>query len=88
MKFQVDSSSNLKYEAFTNIQSENYKRAISQQIRMTELWFLCTALLHNVFYQCMKAQVDTFQNLKVMAQKKIQTENKQRAVTNEKVEEL
>ena len=53
---------------------------------MTEFWFLCTALLQNVFYQCMKVQVDSFCtcSLKVMAQTKIQSENKQRAITKTK----
>ena len=34
----------------------------------------CTALFHNVFYQCMKFQVDSFCSLEIMASRKIQKE--------------
>ena len=44
-------------------------------LSVAELWFLCTALLHNVLlYQCMFFQVDTNYSLKVMAWTKIQSE--------------
>ena len=36
---------------------------------------LCTAPLHNVFYQFVKFQVDSFYSLEVMIQTKIQSEN-------------
>ena len=35
--------------ARTKIRSENYQRAISQRLRVAELWFFCTALLLNPF---------------------------------------
>ena len=81
MKFEVDSFPSSKDVAHTNIQSENYQRGMPLHIRLTELWFLITALLNNVFYQGMKVQVDSFYNFEVMAQTKIQTENKRRAIT-------
>ena len=51
----------------TKIQSENQQRAINKKTKVAELWFLCTACLHNVFYQCMQFQVDTFYGLEDMA---------------------
>ena len=41
---------------------------------VAELWFLCTAPLHNIFYQCVKLQVDSFYSLEVMIRTKIQSE--------------
>ena len=37
------------------------------KIEVAESWFLCTALLHNLFYQYMKFQVDSFYSLEVVA---------------------
>ena len=51
---------------------------------MLELWFLCIALLQNVFHYVMKVQADRFHRLKVMAQTKIQAENRQRAITKKR----
>ena len=31
---------------------------------VSDLWFLCTALFHNVFYQIMKFQVDSYKRNK------------------------
>ena len=59
--------------------------AVSQEMRVAELWFLCTALLHHMFYQCLKFQVDSFYNLEVMAHARIQSENKQRAITQKRL---
>ena len=47
--------------------------AISQEIRVAEFWFLCSSLFHNVLYQCLEIQDDSFYNLEVMAQAKIQS---------------
>ena len=47
---------------------------MSQEIRVTELWFLCTALLHNLCYQCLKFQVESFYSLAAMALTKIHKE--------------
>ena len=47
---------------------------ISQEIRVAELWFLCTVLLQ----QCVLSvtfQVDSFYSLEDLAQTKIQKEN-------------
>ena len=55
--------------------------AITQKVRMAEFWFMFTRLFHNVFYQCMKFQVNSFYGLEVMTWTKIQTENYQRAIT-------
>ena len=48
---------------------------------------LYTALLQNAFYQCMNVQIDSFHTV-VMALSKIQTENKERAITNKRMVEL
>ena len=40
---------------------------------MAELWFLYTVLLHNVFHQCLKFQIDSFYSSKVMVGTKIYT---------------
>ena len=39
-----------------------------------KLWFLSTSPLNNVFYQCVKFQVNSFYSLEVMVQTKIQNE--------------
>ena len=57
--------------AQTNIQTENLQRAITQKIKIAELWFMCTAFPHNVFYQCMKYQVNNFYSFQVTAWTKI-----------------
>ena len=44
-------------------------------LSVEELWFLCTALPHNVFYECMKFTVDSFYSLGVTAQTKIYSKN-------------
>ena len=54
--------------------------AITQKVRVSELWFLCTALLHDVLYQCVKFQVESFYSFEIKALIKIQTENKQRRI--------
>ena len=41
------------------------------KIRLAELWFLCSALLHNVLYQHLKFQVDNLSSFEVMAQTKL-----------------
>ena len=51
----------------TKIQSENQQRTLTQKTKVAELWFLYSAFLYNVFYQCMKFQADTFYVLEVMA---------------------
>ena len=38
---------------------------------MAYLWFLCTTLVQNVCYQCLKFKVDGFYSLKVMVKKTI-----------------
>ena len=48
---------------------------ISQEIRVAELWILCIALLHNVSYQCLKFQADSFYSMELMAHTKNQSEN-------------
>ena len=42
--------------------------------RVSELWFLRIAFLHNVCYQSMKFQVDSLSSLKDVAWTKIQNE--------------
>ena len=56
--------------ARTNIQIENQPRAITQKIRVSQLWFLCSALHLNVFYQCIKFHFDSLYSLKVKARTK------------------
>ena len=46
--------------------------AVSQKIRVAKLGFLCTALLNNVYCQCLKFQVDSFYSLEIMAWKRTQ----------------
>ena len=59
----------------TKIQSEKKKKkGNNSKTKVAELWFFCTALLHNVFYQCMQFQVDSFYGLEVTAWTKIQSE--------------
>ena len=41
------------------------------KIRVAELWFLYSALLHNVLYQHLKFQVDSLSSFEVMAQTKL-----------------
>ena len=50
----------------TKIQSNNLLRAISPKIVGIELWFLYTALLHNVTYLFMKFEVTSFNTFEVM----------------------
>ena len=52
----------------TKIQSLNLQRAITPKIVGVELWFLYTALLHNVTYLCIKFEVTSFSTLEVMPQ--------------------
>ena len=54
-QFQVDSFNSLAVMTWTKIQRENQHGAITQKIRVLE----CTALLHNMFYQCMTFQART-----------------------------
>ena len=49
--------------------------AISQEIRVDELWYMCSALLQNVSCQSLKFQVDGFHSLEVMVQTRIHSEN-------------
>ena len=58
--------------ALTKIQIKNHQRAITQKIKVAEL---CTAFLHNVFYQCMKFPIESFNSLDDIAQTKIKCEN-------------
>ena len=41
---------------------------------MAELWFPCTALILNMFYQCMKFQVYSFDSLVVIAPTKFEAD--------------
>ena len=41
---------------------------------VSELWFLYMTLFHNVLYQCMQFQVNSFSSLENVACKKIQNE--------------
>ena len=43
-------------------------------MKVSELLSLCTALLHNMFYQCMKFQAESFSTLEDVAQTKLQRE--------------
>ena len=57
----------------TIIQSENLQRAITPKMDGIELWFLYTALVPNMIYQCVKLEVTSFYTLKVMPPTKIQS---------------
>ena len=46
-----------------------------KRIWVTELWFLCTALLRNVIHQCMKVHVDSCYSLDDLGPTKIQSEH-------------
>ena len=50
----------------TKIQSLNLQRAITPKINGTELWFLYTALFHNVTYLCIKFEVASFNTFEVV----------------------
>ena len=50
----------------TKIHSKNLQRAITPKSVGIELWFLYTALLHNVTYLCMKFEVTSFNTFEVM----------------------
>ena len=52
----------------TKIQSQNLQRAITPKIVGIELYFLYSALLHNVTYLCMKFKVTSFNIFEVMPQ--------------------
>ena len=49
----------------TKIHSLNLQRAITPKIVGTKLWFLDTALLHNVTYLCMKFAFISFNTFEV-----------------------
>ena len=72
MKFQVDSFSSLEDVAWTKIKNEVIKEQLLKKLWVTEFWFLYSTLLHKLFYQCMKFQIDSFCSLEVMAKTKIQ----------------
>ena len=65
--FQVPSFYTFGDMLRTKIQSLNLQRAITPKILKTELWLLCTALLLNEFYICVKFQVPTFYTLEICA---------------------
>ena len=46
-----------------------------------KLWFLYTALLHNVTYLCMKFEFTSFNTFEAMAWTKIHSKNLERAIT-------
>ena len=46
----------------------NLQRAITPKTVGIELWFLYTALLHNVTYMCMKFEVTSLNTFEVMLQ--------------------
>ena len=47
---------------------------VLQKHMVADLW-LCTALCHNVFYQCIKFQVNSFNGLAAIIQTKTESEN-------------
>ena len=51
--------------------------AISQEIRVAQRWFLCIALIQNVWYQYLKFPVDSFYSLEVTTRTKNRSENEQ-----------
>ena len=79
--FQVPSFYTFGDMLRTKTQSYNLQRAITPKILKTELWLLCTALLLNEFYICMKFQVPSFYTFGDMLRTKFQSKNVQRAIT-------
>ena len=72
MKFKVDSLTSLEDVARTNVQSENYQRAMTQKLRVAERF--CSEILNKLCYNCKKYEVDIFYSLEDMAQTKILSE--------------
>ena len=70
-KFQVGRSPTLRVTVRTKIKYENQQRAITQKVKISELWFLGTALLLNAIYPYMKFQVDRSYTLRVMVRTKV-----------------
>ena len=60
MKFEVTSFYTLEIVPQTKIQIQNLQSAVTPKEVGTQLWFLYTALLHNVTYLCMKFEVTSF----------------------------
>ena len=82
MKVQIDSSYTFGVMFRTKIKYENQQRAITLKVCISELWFLCTALLLNEIYPQMKFQVDSSYTFGVMVRTQIKYENQQRAITH------
>ena len=80
MYFQVDSFDNFVDMTYAKNSKWKLTNVNNKKIRVAEWWFLCTTLLYNVFYQCMRFQVDSYYCLELTTRKN-QIENKQRAIT-------
>jgi len=80
-KFQVSSLNTYWVMLRTKFKNENEQRAITPKAWSFELWFLCTALLHNKIYLPMKFHVNALHRFKVMLRTKFKYENQQRAIT-------
>ena len=70
VKFEDTSFYTLEVMPRTKIQSQYLQRAITKKVNGIELWFLYTALLHNVTYLCMKFEVASFHTFEVIARTK------------------
>ena len=81
LKFQVSSLNTYWVMLRTKFINENEQRAHTLKVCSFELWFLCTALLHNEIYLPMKCHVNALHSLKGMLQTKFKYENQQRAIT-------
>ena len=62
-------------------QSKNKEKEKTQILSVSELSFLCTALLHNVFYQSMNFKVDIFTVFKLRPIKKFKVKISKQTLT-------